>query len=66
MENNLINQVEEKEEGAAMVEYALLVALIAVVALLAIGFLGEKVSAKFQSVGSYVGGTTTAGLPGAS
>lgn len=40
------------EEGAAMVEYALLVALIAVVCILAVTFIGSNASAKFSSVGS--------------
>ena len=38
------------EEGASLVEYALLVALIAVVALVAIRLLGTEVSAEFNSV----------------
>ena len=40
------------EEGASLVEYALLVALIAVVALVAIRFLGNAVSDEFDSVGN--------------
>jgi pilus assembly protein Flp/PilA len=40
------------ERGAAMVEYALLVALIAVVCLLAVTFLGTSTSHKFSTVGS--------------
>ena len=40
------------ERGAAMVEYALLVALIAVVCLVAVAFLGTSTSHKFSSVGS--------------
>lgn len=40
------------EEGASLVEYALLVALIAVVALIAIRFLGETISDEFNSVGN--------------
>ena len=39
-----------KDEGATMVEYGLMVALIAVVALLAVTALGVNVAAKFQSV----------------
>ena len=39
-----------KEDGATMVEYGLMVALIAVVALLAVTALGVNVSDKFQSV----------------
>jgi pilus assembly protein Flp/PilA len=40
------------EEGASLVEYALLVALIAIVCILAITFLGSKASAMFSNVGS--------------
>ncbi len=41
----------QDEEGASMVEYALLVALIAVVVIAAALFLGESVSEKFSEVG---------------
>ena len=40
------------ERGASLVEYALLVALIAIVCVLAVQFLGTQTSAKFSSVGS--------------
>ena len=40
------------ETGASLVEYALLVALIAVVCILAITFLGGKASEKFSKIGS--------------
>jgi pilus assembly protein Flp/PilA len=40
------------EEGASLVEYALLVALIAIVCIIAITFLGGKASAKFSYIGS--------------
>jgi pilus assembly protein Flp/PilA len=43
------------ERGAALVEYALLVALIAVVCILAITFLGQSTSDKFSQVGSKLG-----------
>lgn len=39
-----------KEEGATMVEYGLMVALIAVVALAAVTLLGGNVAAIFQSI----------------
>ncbi len=39
------------EEGASMVEYALLVALIAVVVIAAALFLGNEISGKFSEVG---------------
>jgi pilus assembly protein Flp/PilA len=44
------------ERGASLVEYALLVALIAVVCIAAITFLGQAVSSKFSSVGSSIDG----------
>ena len=40
------------ERGASLVEYALLVALIAVVCIAAVTALGGKASSKFDSVGS--------------
>jgi len=42
------------DKGASLVEYALLVALIAVVCILAITFLGSEASSKFQSVGNAI------------
>jgi len=42
------------ERGASLVEYALLVALIAVVCILAVTFLGKAASSKFSSVGSAI------------
>ena len=45
------------ERGASLVEYALLVALIAVVCITAIRFLGNAASERFSSVGSAVSGT---------
>jgi pilus assembly protein Flp/PilA len=40
------------ETGASMVEYGLLLALIAVIAIFAVRSLGEGVSSKFSSVNS--------------
>jgi pilus assembly protein Flp/PilA len=40
------------ERGAALVEYALLLALIAVVCIVALASLGGKVSSKFNTVGN--------------
>ena len=44
------------ERGASLVEYALLVALIAVVCIAAITLLGENASEKFDEVGDSIGG----------
>ena len=43
------------ERGASLVEYALLVALIAVVCIVAITFIGSRASDKFSEVGSKLG-----------
>ncbi len=44
----------EDDRGASLVEYALLVALIAVVCILAVTFLGKNASNKFNTVGSSI------------
>lgn len=45
----------EEEKGASMLEYALLAALIAVVAIAAVTFLGQQASEAFSRVGSSMG-----------
>jgi pilus assembly protein Flp/PilA len=47
----------DPEEGATAVEYALMVALIAVVIIVAVTFLGTATSDKFQQVGDAVSST---------
>jgi pilus assembly protein Flp/PilA len=47
----LINFFKD-EEGASMVEYGLLVALIAVVCMVAVGTIGTNLNTKFESVGT--------------
>ncbi|MCX7084435.1 MAG: Flp family type IVb pilin [Methylococcales bacterium] len=42
---------KNKQRGATMVEYAIMVALIAVVAITAVTTLGENVTAKFAAIG---------------
>jgi pilus assembly protein Flp/PilA len=42
------------ERGAALVEYALLLALIAVVCIVALGFLGDNTADKFSTVGNSI------------
>jgi Flp pilus assembly pilin Flp len=39
------------DTGASMVEYALLVVLIAIVAIIAVRFAGEQVSSTFDNIG---------------
>jgi pilus assembly protein Flp/PilA len=45
----------DSERGASLVEYALLVALIAVVCIAAITLLGNSASTKFNDVGTSLG-----------
>ena len=44
------------ERGAALVEYALLLALIAVVCIVALQFLGGSAATKFSKVGQSISG----------
>jgi pilus assembly protein Flp/PilA len=47
-----------EEDGATMVEYGLMVALIAVVCLVAVTALGVNVAGIFQQIAASVGGGT--------
>ena len=44
----------DTERGASLVEYALLVALIAVICIIALQFLGEEASSSFNSTGEAI------------
>jgi len=46
----------DNERGASLVEYALLVALIAVVSIAAVTALGQSASTKFSEVNSAISG----------
>jgi pilus assembly protein Flp/PilA len=46
----LINKVRKDEEGAALVEYGLLIGLIAAVCIVAVTLLGTNVSTMLNSV----------------
>ena len=45
-------KLDRSERGAALVEYALLLALIAVVCIIAVTLLGNNAKNKFNSIGS--------------
>jgi len=47
-------KVKRREAGASLVEYALLVALIALVCVAAVSILGSKTSASYSDFGSRV------------
>ena len=48
---------KKKQKGASLVEYALLIALIAVIAIVAMRGLGQRVSASFSEISSQLSST---------
>jgi len=55
---NDLKERAQEERGATAVEYALMVALIAVVIIAAVTLLGNNASTKFSSVATAVGGAS--------
>ena len=55
----MMNWIANEEEGQGMVEYALILALIAIAAIAVMGPLGEKIKAIFTKADTAL--TTTAG-----
>ncbi len=49
---NFVNKFSNKEEGATMVEYAIMVALIAIIAIVMIRGVGSRVNSTFSTVNS--------------
>ena len=47
----VLSQIE-REEGQTLAEYALILALIAVVVAVAVGFLGSQITNEFSSIGN--------------
>lgn len=45
-----IRELLDKQEGASMVEYALLIVLIAIIAIVAVQVAGQEVSGAFSTV----------------
>ncbi len=54
--SNVVKYFRRNEDGAALAEYALLVALIAVVCVVAVTALGTQISTAFSQIASAVGG----------
>lgn len=50
----MFSDLEDRERGATATEYALLVALIAIVIAVAVGFFGSQLSDFFHNVGTTV------------
>lgn len=53
--NQVTAFLNDEERGASMVEYALLVVLIAIIAIVAISLVGDEVSGAFSTVGDTLG-----------
>jgi len=51
---NIQNRLRRDDRGASLVEYVLLVALIAVVCIVALQLLGSSASTKLESVGNSI------------
>jgi pilus assembly protein Flp/PilA len=49
---SLWRRLSRSEQGASLVEYALLLALIAIVCLVAVQFIGDATNSQYSSVGS--------------
>jgi pilus assembly protein Flp/PilA len=54
----MLTDVEDRDRGATATEYALLVALIAIVIAVAVGFFGSQLSDFFHNIGTTVQGWT--------
>ena len=52
----LINRFRREEDGAALVEYGMLVGLIAVICVVAVTTLGTEVSTAFSNIASALAG----------
>lgn len=48
--------IDMKKKGQGLVEYALILVLIAIVVILILTFLGDKVNSTFSKIGSGLGG----------
>ena len=57
--NEMMNWIANEEEGQGMVEYALIIALIAIVVMAALGPVGTAIKAKFEQIGTALGGGTS-------
>jgi pilus assembly protein Flp/PilA len=54
--NNLWNRAMEREEGQGLVEYALILVLVSIVAIGALAAIGTNVTNVLQSVANTLGG----------
>ncbi len=57
--NRLMSRIYREKDGQALVEYALILALVAVVVIAVLHFLGGSVKHTLDNVGSNINNTTT-------
>jgi pilus assembly protein Flp/PilA len=58
---NWLSKFEKEEEGQGMVEYALILVLVSVVAIVALTAVGGSVSSVFDSINNSLGGAAGGG-----
>jgi pilus assembly protein Flp/PilA len=57
--SNLVKRFIYEEKGQGMVEYGLILALVAVVVIVALTSIGTQISAKFTEIATKLGATPT-------
>jgi len=60
---SIINRFRQDEGGATMVEYGLMVALVALIAAVGAQLMGNDLSIMFSSIGSYISAVTVPTSP---
>lgn len=53
--NSALSRINRSEDGASIVEYALLIVLIALIAVVAVQFAGNELSATYSGIADSVG-----------
>jgi pilus assembly protein Flp/PilA len=60
---NLVTRFVNNDEGAALVEYGLLVALIALACVVSIALIGTNLNTFFNAIALYIGGIVVPAPP---
>ncbi|MBS4032434.1 MAG: Flp family type IVb pilin [Clostridiales bacterium] len=55
---DVVKRFITEESGQGMTEYALILALVSIVAMVALGFMGDAIKEKFNSISSTLDGAT--------
>ncbi len=57
----LVNELQKHEEGQGLIEYALIVLLIAIVVIVVLGLVGGQINTVFGNILEQLGGTVPEG-----